>query len=83
MGWCESTTPVDEAVDGLVAGLLELNLRLEVPGPQAFGIQRDAWFSQLEHMAMQAEASGSPANNPRIPTQAEMVALYTEVWGNT
>lgn len=82
MGWCESATPTEEAVERLLSGLLALNERLEVPGPQAFGIERDAWFSQLEHMARQAEASGSPANNPRIPTQEQMVALYTEVWGN-
>ncbi len=82
MGWCESATPVDEAVERLVSGLLDLNQRLDVPGPKAFGIERELWFGQIERMAMQAEASGSPANNPRIPTQKEMVALYTEVWGN-
>lgn len=82
MGWCESATPTDEAVERLLSGLLALNERLDVPGPKAFGIPRDDWFSQLEQMAQQAEASGSPANNPRIPTRQEMVALYTEVWGN-
>lgn len=82
MGWCDASTSVDEAVARLLAGLLALNERLEVPGPKAYGIQRDAWFSQLDEMAKQAEASGSPANNPRIPTRSEMVALYTEVWGN-
>jgi alcohol dehydrogenase class IV len=32
-------------------------------------------------MATQALASGSPANNPRIPSHAEIVALYDEVYG--
>jgi hypothetical protein len=27
-----------------------------------------------------AEASGSPANNPRVPAVAEIEALYREVW---
>jgi alcohol dehydrogenase class IV len=31
-------------------------------------------------MAAQALASGSPANNPRVPTAAEIEALYDEVW---
>ena len=31
-------------------------------------------------MAEQALASGSPANNPRVPTPAEIVGLYREVW---
>ena len=31
-------------------------------------------------MARQALASGSPANNPRIPSKDEIIALYQEVW---
>jgi hypothetical protein len=31
-------------------------------------------------MAGQALASGSPANNPRVPTVAEIIGLYREVW---
>ncbi|HSG91562.1 MAG TPA: iron-containing alcohol dehydrogenase [Pseudomonadales bacterium] len=82
MGWAETAASDEAACASLVDGLQALNRRLQVPGPAEFGIGRDAWFANLERMASQAEASGSPANNPRIPTQAEMVALYTEVWGN-
>ena len=32
-------------------------------------------------MAADALASGSPANNPRVPTEAEIVALYRKVLG--
>jgi alcohol dehydrogenase class IV len=32
-------------------------------------------------MADQALASGSPANNPRVPTKEEIVTLYREAWG--
>jgi alcohol dehydrogenase class IV len=31
-------------------------------------------------MAAQALASGSPQNNPRIPTADEIAQLYREVW---
>lgn len=31
-------------------------------------------------MADQALASGSPANNPRVPDKAEIIALYRQVW---
>jgi alcohol dehydrogenase class IV len=32
-------------------------------------------------MADQALASGSPANNPRIPEHADIVRLYEEAYG--
>jgi alcohol dehydrogenase class IV len=31
-------------------------------------------------MAEQALASGSPQNNPRVPTAAEIVDLYKAIW---
>jgi glucose-6-phosphate isomerase len=34
----------------------------------------------MEKMATDALASGSPANNPRVPDKAEITALYREVW---
>jgi len=81
MGMSTSRDDAVAAAD-LIAGLTALNGRLEVPGPAAFGIDRDAWFGNLERMALQAEDSGSPANNPRVASREDMVALYTEVWGN-
>jgi hypothetical protein len=35
----------------------------------------------LPIMASQAIASGSPANNPRVPTNEEIVGLYRRVYG--
>jgi alcohol dehydrogenase class IV len=64
----------------LVAGLGSLNKELSVPSPAAFGIDEAAWSSKMELMAEQALASGSPANNPRVPDRSEIVALYREVW---
>jgi alcohol dehydrogenase class IV len=31
-------------------------------------------------MAEQALASGSPQNNPRVPSAEEIVSLYEEIW---
>ena len=64
----------------LVAGLEALNKELAVPSPAAYGIDEAAWNGKMELMAEQALASGSPANNPRVPDKAEIVALYREVW---
>jgi alcohol dehydrogenase class IV len=31
-------------------------------------------------MAEQALASGSPGNNPRVPREEDIVALYQQAW---
>jgi alcohol dehydrogenase class IV len=68
------------AGEKLVAGLSALNAELAVPTPEAFGIAHAAWEEKLDLMADQALASGSPANNPRVPEKAEIIALYRAVW---
>jgi alcohol dehydrogenase class IV len=65
----------------LVNGLDELNAELGVPTPGKFGIAATDWHSKKALMAGQALASGSPANNPRVPDHAEIVALYEAVYG--
>jgi alcohol dehydrogenase class IV len=64
----------------LVAGLEALNKELAVPSPAAYGIDEGVWNARMDLMAEQALASGSPANNPRVPVKEEIVALYREVW---
>jgi alcohol dehydrogenase class IV len=62
----------------LVDGLRRLNDDLAVPSPADLGhIADDA---MLALMAGQALASGSPANNPRVPTADEIINLYKEMW---
>jgi alcohol dehydrogenase class IV len=60
----------------LLEGLEALNAELAVPTPAAYGIDPATWHEKLPLMATQALASGSPANNPRIPDAAEIIALY-------
>lgn len=64
----------------LVEELEALNRDLSVPTPAAHGIDADRWDGLLDTMAAQALASGSPANNPRVPDAAEIVALYREAY---
>ena len=76
-------TPGDSdtaAAGKLVDGLRRLCADLSVPGPEAYGIAESDWFGSLPTMAEQALASGSPANNPRIPEVGDIVALYERVW---
>lgn len=66
------------ACDKLITGLRRLNDDLAVPSPSALGHVADQPILRL--MAQQALASGSPANNPRVPDVAEIVALYEQMW---
>jgi alcohol dehydrogenase class IV len=69
------------AVSRLLQELAQLNLDLSVPSPRAYGIDERRWQELLPVMAGQALASGSPANNPRIPSASEIEDLYRQVWG--
>ena len=68
------------AVGKLIEGLFRRNEELEVPSPKGFGIAEERYFEVIPIMAAQALASGSPQNNPRIPSAAEIEQLYREVW---
>lgn len=70
----------DAACGKLIRELVQLNVDLKVPTPKAFGIKEDHFMNLRKLMSEQALASGSPNNNPRVPTVEEMVHLYGEVY---
>jgi len=82
MGLAEQSIDAETAVNNLLAELRQLNKDLEVPSPKDYGIDEDKYFSLLTTMAEQALASGSPNNNPRVPSVQEMTMLYTEAWAS-
>jgi len=78
MGMAGDTDSDAVACGKLIEGLRQLNADLAVPSPSALGHKADDAMLQL--MATQALASGSPANNPRVPDADEIVSLYKEMW---
>ena len=64
----------------LVTALTEINRDLQVPTLAEFGVQKADFDQVVQVMAEQALASGSPGNNPIVPTVAEMVNLYQQLW---
>ncbi|MDE0840795.1 MAG: iron-containing alcohol dehydrogenase [Porticoccaceae bacterium] len=64
----------------LMTELYAINRELEVPTPAQFGISREHFFKNLITKADQALASGSPANNPRVPTADEIIEIYKQLW---
>ncbi|WP_312702726.1 iron-containing alcohol dehydrogenase [Stutzerimonas nitrititolerans] len=80
MGVASEGDSVETANDKLLSELRALNKELQVPSPAQFGIARERFFELCETMARQALASGSPGNNPRVPSEAEIIDLYETVW---
>lgn len=80
MGVVPQSTEDRRAANALVTELEQLCADVAVPSPRAYGIDQTAWEAKLDIMATQALASGSPNNNPRIPTHDEIVALYREIY---
>jgi alcohol dehydrogenase class IV len=68
------------AVARLLDELRQLNCDLEVPTPKAYGIDERRYGELLPVMASQALASGSPGNNPRVPSADEIIDLYKRVY---
>ncbi len=64
----------------LMQELHALNDELEVPTPEQFGIDRQTFLDLMPTMAEQALASGSPGNNPRVPTIDQLIELYQQLW---
>ncbi|AFN76558.1 iron-containing alcohol dehydrogenase [Stutzerimonas stutzeri DSM 10701] len=80
MGVASEGDSVEAANDKLLSELRALNKELQVPSPAQFGIARERFFELRETMARQALTSGSPGNNPRVPSEAEIIDLYETVW---
>ncbi len=80
MGLAQDGESDQSAVGRLVEALHRINADLQVPSPRAYGIARARWDSLIPLMAQQALGSGSPANNPRVPTAEEIAALYRQAW---
>lgn len=80
MGIATSSDNAQQANQKLLDELTALNTELAVPTPEQFGITRQAFFKVRQIMAEQALASGSPNNNPRVPSIEEMVDIYGKLW---
>ena len=69
-----------EANSRLMRFLKDLNQELQVPSLAEFGAEHAEFEACVVTMCDQAFASGSPSNNPRVPNQEEMLALYRSLW---
>ena len=70
----------EKASQRLVELLESLNSDLHVETPKDCGIGAADYEKVLEKMASDALASGSPNNNPVVPSAEEIVRIYREAY---
>ena len=70
----------EDANQKLLLELSAINEELDVPTPKEFGINKEDFMNNMEIMAEQAIASGSPGNNPRVPEVHEIIDIYKLLW---
>ena len=80
MGVAEVSDSDKQANAKLMTELYAINEELQVPTPEQFGISREHFFGNLETMAEQAIGSGSPGNNPRVPSADDIIQIYKKLW---
>lgn len=68
------------AADLFLAALGELCQTLEVPTLKEYGIERQDFFNNIDKIADDALASGSPANTVKKVTKADIVSIYKSLF---
>jgi len=77
----EKGAPDQEAAEALLSWIEANNKELEVPTIREYGAEEAKWNSMMLRMAEECIASGSHANNPRVPeTPEEITDLYRKMW---
>ncbi len=66
----------EEIANMVVQEIKKLCLNLNIPNMKEWGIEKQKLEKVVGKMAKDALASGSPSNNPRIPTEEEIIELY-------
>jgi alcohol dehydrogenase class IV len=67
----------------VVTAIRKLSHEVAIPSLRQLNVEEARYEAVLEKMAADALASGSPANNPREPTAAEIVELYRRVYAES
>ncbi len=59
-----------------ISSIKEMCKRMNIGNLKQWGIEEGAFYKAIPKMAEDAIASGSPSNNPKIPTKEELMELY-------
>jgi alcohol dehydrogenase class IV len=81
MGYATDADTDNDANEKLVAGLKKLNADLKIPRlGDVCNVDLSVFDENVMKMAEDSLASGSPGNNPVVPTVEQIVDLYHRAW---
>ncbi len=80
LGTADRSDSDEVASAKLVEFIDTLCATVEVPTPSTYGIDISRWEELIPLMAEQALASGSPSNNPVVPTADDIAELYRSAY---
>ena len=70
----------EQLADLAIDSVKDLCKQMNIDNLRQYGIDEDAFFQAIDKMATDAIASGSPANNPKVPSLDDLKALYKIVY---
>jgi alcohol dehydrogenase class IV len=73
-------TPDKDAAAMFITALDSLCRTLQIPTLAGYGIDRPAFSRAEEQMAVDALASGSPANTVKTVTKDDVIGIYERLW---
>ncbi|MBL3731202.1 iron-containing alcohol dehydrogenase [Lysinibacillus sp. HST-98] len=72
--------PQEELAQLAITSIKDICKYMKIGNLKQWGIEEDAYYQAIPKMAEDALASGSPGNNPKIPTLEELMELYKIVY---
>lgn len=79
-GVAAPTASPEEAARAFLVSVQMLCKICQVPTLAEYGIEKDAFFAQIDKMASDAIASGSPGNTIKPVRREDCVAIYQTLW---
>lgn len=70
----------EELADLAIISIKEMCKKMNIGNLKHWGIEEDAFYAAIPKMTIDAIASGSPGNNPKIPTEEELRELYKKAY---
>ncbi len=70
----------EEGAKAFIDAVSELCKKLDIQTPAQFGIDKEDFFKNIDKMATDAIASGSPSNTRRNPSKEEIMDIYKSLF---